>query len=266
MIVSVTRDPRDVAAIQRSGVRATLAGTVSDGLQVAMRPDVRLIVCDLASEGLDHRLIASLRRAPVPCPVILRHDLDRRAIDVLYEVARVDADVRPSFRGYDDLRGQLESRNADGDPSATQAILRHFPVVPDPRVRDFIAVMAVLGERPVMQARVASALAMSSSSFRSWLALLRSRARSLPPFPRLNAHFVALYVVWRRERLAWSGKRAAAASGFPDEQRCANYLRYHLRASSGQLTRAGGFDARMTVVRELFGTCARARNEAVRRI
>src|SRR4051812_34098364 len=103
MIVSVTRDPRDVMAIRESGVRATLAPTVSAGLEAALRPEVRLIVCDLAADAR-YDLGTKLRGSAPPCPVLLRHDLSRQAIDSLYEVARLDADVRPSFRGYDDLR------------------------------------------------------------------------------------------------------------------------------------------------------------------
>src|SRR5688572_23613906 len=106
MIVSVTRDPRDMAAIRASGVRATLAASVSAGLLAASRSDARLIVCD---------------------------------------VARLDADIRSSFRGYDDLAAQLGDPGGD-ERNATREILRGIAPADGSRVRDFIAVMAVLGE------------------------------------------------------------------------------------------------------------------------
>jgi hypothetical protein len=251
MIVSVTRDPRDVAAIRASGVRATLAASVGAGLLVASRSDARLIVCDVA---LDAHIGSGLRHAEIPCPIVLRHDLSREAIGVLCDVARLDADIRLSFRGSDDLAAQLGDLAGRGEGNATREILRGIAPADGSRVRDFIGVMAVLGEQPVMQTQVARPLAMSSSSFRAWLALLRRAAVALPPFPRLNAHFVALHLLWRRERLGWTGKRSAAAAGFADDKACANYLRYHLGATGGQLLRGGGFDARMTAARHLFET------------
>ena len=240
-----------------------MADSVSGGLLAALQPDVRLIVCDVASEV---RFAAGLRNVNLPCPVVLRHDLSRQAIETLYDVAQLDADIRSSFRGYDDLRGQLRPMEADISGNATRAILRGLPTSADPRTRDFIAVMAVLGERPVMQGDVGRSLMMSSSSFRAWLATLRGKARALPAFPSLNAHFVALHILWRRERLGWSSKRAAFGAGFEGDKPCARYLRYHLGASAGQLLRAGGFDARMTATRQVFVLSAYGRDEAVRRI
>jgi hypothetical protein len=240
-----------------------MVASVSGGLLAASRPDVRLIVCDVAG---DARLVAGLRNADIPCPLILRHDLSRQAIEALYAVSHVDADIRSSFRGYDDLRGHLESAATGAGGNATQAILRALTPTADARAREFIVVMAVLGERPVMQELVGHSLMMSSSSFRAWLASLRGATRRLPSFPRLNAHFVALHLLWRRERLGWIGKRAALAAGFDGDKACANYLRYHLGATGGQLLRAGGFDARMTATRQLFVPSARDRDEAVRRI
>lgn len=263
MIVSVTRDPRDVTAIRESGVRATMAANVSIGLLAASRPDVRLIVCDVAC---DAGLVSGLRNAELPCPLVLRHDLSRQAIEALYGVAQLEGDIRSSFRGYDDLRECLAPAATVPEGNATRAILRGLPPEGNARTRDFLAVMAVLGERPVMQNRVGHALLMSSTSFRAWLASLRHEMRMLPSYPRLNAYFVALHLVWRRERLGWSGKRAASAAGFETDKACANYLRYHLGASGGQLLRAGGFDARMTALRQLFVQHARGRDEAVRRI
>ena len=233
-------------------MRSTLAVSVSAGLLAASRSDARLIVCDVAQ---DTRIGFGLRGAEIPCPLVLRHDLNRQAIDVLCDVARLDADIRPSFRGYDDLAAHL------GDPggeerNATRVILRGIAPADGLRVRDLITVMAVLGERPVMQGSVARSLGMSSSSFRAWLGTLRQAAVALPPFPRLNAHFVALHFVWRRERLGWTGKRSADAAGFADDKACANYFRYHLGATGGQLLRSGGFDARMTAARHIFATPA----------
>lgn len=192
-----------------------------------------------------------MRGAPVPCPILLRHDLSRQAIASLYEVARLDADIRPSFREYDDLRHRLSENGRVDDTNATRAILSAFCNERDRR-RDFVATMAVLGERPVMQVHVAASLALSPSSLRAWLAAIRRESTRLPSFPRLNGHFVALHLVWRRERLGWSGKRAAHAAGFADDKACANYLRYHLGSTSGQLLRGGGFDARMTALTHLF--------------
>jgi hypothetical protein len=104
----------------------------------------------------------------------------------------------------------------------------------------------------VMQADVAGALGRSTSSLRSWLAAIRRERSALPSFPGLNAHFVALHLVWRRERLRWPIKRAAAAAGFSDDKACAGYLRYHLGQTTAQLLRAGGFNAQMTAVQHLF--------------
>jgi hypothetical protein len=263
MIVSVTRDPRDVMAIRESGVRATLAATVSAGLEAALRPEVRLIVCDVPVHRARNDSW-SFRDSVVPCPLLLRHDLDRRAIDALYDMARTDADIRSSFRQYDDLRLHLTTGGNAGN--ATRAILRALPAVDEPRLRDFIAIMAVLGERPVMQAAASDALGLSTSAFRAWLGDLRRGRASLPPFPRLNAHFVAAHLLWRRGHLGWSTKRAAAAAGFADEKACANYLRYHLAATASRLLREGGFDARVTVLMQLFGRNDGARLDAVRRI
>jgi hypothetical protein len=221
---------------------------VSAGLLAASRSEARLIVCDVASVT---RIGIGLRHAEIPCPLVLRHDLSREAIDALCDVARLDADIRPSFRDYDDLAHHLGDRGHD-ERNATREILRGIAPADGSRVRDFITVMAVLGERPVMQSIVARSLAMSSSSFRAWLARLRQAAPALPAFPRLNAHFVALHLVWRRERMGWTGKRSAATAGFADDKACANYLRYHLGATGGQLLRAGGFDARMTAARHIF--------------
>jgi len=226
-------------------------------------PEVRLIVCDVAT--VQYRGLADIRHAELPCPLLLRHDLSRLAIDSLYDVSRMEADVRPSFRDYDDLGLRLRASGAD-DSNATRAILRAFGSATDRRLRDFVALMAVLGERPVMQSVVARAMSMSASSSRAWLAALRERCRNVPPFPRLNAHFVALHVVWRRERLGWTAKRAAGASGFSDDKACGNYLRYHLGTTGRQLVRAGGFDAHVTAVTNLFCLQARDRNAAVRRI
>jgi hypothetical protein len=262
MIVSVTRDPRDVQVIRESGVRATLAPTFSAGLEAASRTDVALIVCDVP-DGRARERNWDFRDSVIPCPLLLRHDLNQRAIDALYEVARTDADIRPSFRPYDDLKAHLMGR---GDSeNATRAILRALPSSDDPRLRDFIAVMAVLGERPVMQSRASQSLCLSTSAFRAWLAAIRRRCHGLPSFPRLNAYFLAAHLTWRRERLGWSAKRAAAAAGFPDEKGCANYLRYHLGATSGRLLREGGFDARVTALTHLFSRGATG-SEAVRRI
>jgi hypothetical protein len=245
-------------------VRATPASTVSAGLEAASRPEIRLIVCDVATDA--RRGLADLRHADLPCPLLLRHDLSRQSIDSLYDVSRMTGDVRTSYRDYDDLGVRLSRPPSTDDSNATRAILRAFAAATDRRLRDFVALMAILGERPVMQSVVANALAMSPSSFRAWLAGLRDRCRHVPPFPRLNAHFVALHVVWRRDRLGWTAKRAAGASGFLDDKTCGNYLRYHLGATSGQLLRAGGFDAHVTAVTQLFCLPARDRDAAVRRI
>src|SRR4051812_3326133 len=141
MIVSVTRDPRDMAAIRESGVRSTMAATVSLGLETASRPGVRLIVCDASPSSM-----ADLRRGVAPCPVVLRHDLTRPAIAALYEAASLDADIRPSFRGYDDLRARLAAPPVDNDSNATRAILRGLAECDLPELRDFAGVMAILGE------------------------------------------------------------------------------------------------------------------------
>ena len=225
---------------------------------------MRLIVCDVASNPI--RGIAELRHAELPCPLLLRHDLSRLAIDSLYDVSRMDADVRPSFRDYDDLTSRLSRAASLDDSNATRAILRAFGSATDRRLRDFIALMAVLGERAVMQTVVARALNMSPSSFRAWVAGLREQCPQVPSFPRLNAHFVALHIIWRRERLGSTAKRAAALAGFADHKTCANYLRYHLGTTDRQLLRAGGFDAHVTAVTKLFCLHARDRNPAVRRI
>lgn len=264
MIVSVTRDPRDMMAIRESGVRATSAPTVSSGLEAALRPEIRLIVCDLGGDAR-YDLGTKLRGVSLPCPLLLRHDLSRQAIDSLYEVARIDADIRPSFREYDDLRRRLTDTARVDDTNATRAILSAFRLEPGRR-RDFVAVMAVLGERPVMQTTVATAMGLSTSSFRAWLASVRGASVRLPSFPRLNAHFVALHLVWRRERLCWSGKRAAIAGGFADDKACANYLRHHFGCTSGQLLRVGGFDARVTALLQLFCNTTYAVDEARQRI
>jgi hypothetical protein len=240
-----------------------MAGNMNAGLLAASQPDVGLIVCDA---GTDAYLVPGLRHAVIPCPVVLRHDLSRRAIEALYGVSRLDADIRPSFRGYDDLRAHLAGTTAGIEENATREILRRIAPAPGSRLREFVAVMAVLGERPVLQGEVARSLMMSPSSFRTWLASVRRGMEGLPSFPRLNAHFVALHLLWRRERLGWSGKRAAAVAGFGSDKTCANYLGYHLAATGGQLLRSGGFDARMTAAKQLFATGARDGGEAVRRI
>src|SRR5437868_6561981 len=116
MIVSVTRDPRDVAAIQASGVRSTPAPTFIAGLEAASRPEVRLIVCDVATD--QYRALADIRHADLPCPLLLRHDLSRLAIDSLYDLSRMDADVRPSFRDYDDLGVRLTRALSGNDSNA----------------------------------------------------------------------------------------------------------------------------------------------------
>jgi hypothetical protein len=220
---------------------------VSLGLETASRPGVRLIVCEASASSL-----ADLRRGVVPCPVVLRHDLTRQAIDVLYDAAWLDADIRPSFREYDDLRLRLSAAPVDDDLNATRAILRGLAGGSEEELRRFTGVMAILGERPVMQADVAGALGKSTSSLRSWLSTVRRERSALPSFPGLNAHFVALHFVWRRERLRWPSRRAAAAAGFLDDRACASYLRYHVGQSAAQLLRAGGFDAQLSTVRRLF--------------
>ena len=264
MIVCVTRDPRDVAAIRESGVRVTMAPTVSDGIEAASRPEVSLIVCDVAGEP-GHGLLG-LRHSYLPCPVVLRHDVGRQSIDALYEVARMEVDVRPSYRDYDDLGSRLSNGTPGNDINATRAILREFCGVTSQRLRDLVAVMAVMGERPVMQNAVASALGLSVSSFRVWLGEFRRCCDPVPAFPRLNAEFVALHVAWRREKLGWTAKRAAAASGFADDKACSNYLRYHLGARIGRFRRNGGFDARMTEVKNLLCVGRRERGPPVWRI
>ena len=240
-----------------------MAGSVDLGLAAASHPDVRLVVCDAASGG---RVVSDLRHAEIPCPLLLRHDLSRQAIDALYDVALLDADIRPSFRDYDDLATHLTPGSTEIDGNATRAILRALMSVTDPRTRDFLAVMSVLGERPVMQDRVSRSLMMSSSSFRAWLASLRRENKAMPAFPGLNAHFVTLHLLWRRSRLGWSAKRAAVAAGFGDDKACANYVRYHLGATATQLERAGGFDARVTATQQLFRASSRHRNDVIARI
>ena len=46
MIISLTRDAGDLATIISSGMRTTVAASVSAGLHAAERPDVKLVVCD----------------------------------------------------------------------------------------------------------------------------------------------------------------------------------------------------------------------------
>jgi hypothetical protein len=266
MIVSLTRDPVDVAAIRASGVQATLASSVMAGLDAASHHGARLIVCDVNEADASRKLVASLRETALVCPLLLRHDLSRQSIEVLYSVSAFDVDARSSFRAYDDLGARLSDAARGNDANATCAILAGVAAPREAKVREFIGVMAILGERPVMQSRVAHALLRSASSFRAWLTTLRESYPGMPAFPRLNAHFVALHLVWRRERLGWTGKRAAAAAGFSDDKTCANYLRYHLGKTAPQILRSGGFDARMTVLRQMFRSSARDRSDVVRRI
>jgi hypothetical protein len=264
VIVSLTRDPGDLAAIRASGARTMLASSLDAGLLAASRQGVALIVCS-TDGATQKRLVSELRESPPPCPLLLRHDLSRQSIDALYGVSRIEADIRSSYRAYDDLRARLASAALGNDANATCAILRGLDVPTQSVLRDFIAVMAVMGERPVMQKRVALAMARSASSFRAWLATVRETRPHVPSFPRINAHFVALHLIWRRERLEWTAMRAAAAAGFADDKASGSYLRYHLGRTGAQLLRAGGFDARMTATRQLF-TAPGTRNEVVWRI
>lgn len=250
MIISLTRDPGDLAAIISSGLRTTVAASVSAGLHAAERPDVQLVVCDPAP-GSREDLAARLRSASVLCPVLLRHEVDRDAVRLLYGLSASTADIRSSFRPYDDLRERLRSAPRHNDGNATMAIFRAMSVS-NARLRDFIGVMAILGERPVMQSAVASALGCSSSTLRTWISALREDNARMPTFPVLNAHFVALHYAWRRERLGWNGKLAAGAAGFPDGKACGNYLRYHLGNTGPQLLHTGGFDACMTATRQML--------------
>lgn len=269
MIVTVIRNTSDVVALKRSGLRTTPALTVDDGLHAASRPEVQLLVCDLRLNGAaDAQLVDRIRATRLPCPLLLRHDVSRETVAMLYGLAQCDADIRSSYRPYDDLSARIRSSAHSNDGNATPTILRRLTCIVDPRTRDFIGIMAILGERPVMQADVASALGLSRSSFRKWLADRRAVSIDLPRFPKINALFVALHLIWRRERLGWNGKRAAAGAGFDDEKGCANYIRYHLGRTSSQVMRAGGFDALMTAVLQMFSPGSRPRDphEAVRRI
>jgi hypothetical protein len=266
MIISLTRHAGDLAAIISSGLRTTVAASVSAGLHAAQRPDVQLVVCD-PPPGAHEDLATSLRSASVLCPVLLRHEVDRDAVRLLYGLAGASADIRSSFRRYDDLRERLRSAPRHNDTNATLAILRGRPAA-NPRLRDFIGVMAILGERPVMQSAVAGALGCSASSLRSWIAAVRRDNASMPSFPVINAHFVGLHYVWRRERLGWNGKAAAAAAGFADGKACGNYLRYHVARTRSRLLRTGGFDAWMTATTQILcgESAARDRSRAIARI
>ncbi|HET9426530.1 MAG TPA: hypothetical protein VFO55_14255 [Gemmatimonadaceae bacterium] len=255
MIVTVTRNPDDLAAIRRSGMRTAAAASLTEGLDAASRSAARLLVFDLGTgRAPGSPLRHCLQSAPIPCPVLLRHDMGPDTISALYGVAQLDADIRPSFRRYDDLEDRLRTAPRQNDMNATWAILRELSRIVDPRMREFVGVMTILGERRVLQSLLVAALGSSRSSFRKWLAEERSDAGRLPSYPTLNAHFVALHWLWRRERLRWTAKRASASAGFTEEKACANYLRYHVGRTGTQLLREGGFDARMTATAQIFGT------------
>jgi hypothetical protein len=265
MIISLTRDAGDLAAIISSGVRTIVAASVSAGLRAAEQPGVQLVVCDPAP-GSREDLVTRLRSASLFCPVLLRHEVDRDAVRLLYGLANAGADIRSSFRPYDDLRERLRSAPRRNDANATLAILRAISVG-NYRLRDFIGVMAVLGERPVMQSAVGAALGCSASSLRSRIAAWRADNSRMPSFPVLNAYFVALHYLWRRECLGWGGKLAAGAAGFADGKACGNYLRYHLSRTGPQLLRTGGFDACLTATAQMVcESGAGERNRPIARI
>jgi hypothetical protein len=268
MIVTVTRNAADLAAIRQSGLRAIAATTVDAGIHTAAQSAAQLLVVDLHNDALKGETWAPCLREAMPCPLIVRHDVNRKSVAALYELANVDADIRSSFRRYDELCDRVRTATSHNDANATPVILRCLSRVAHADIRDFIGVMAILGERPVMQGEVAATLGLSVSSFRRWLSDRRVDTPALPRFPTANAVFVALHFMWRRERLGWPAKRAASAGGFADEKSSANYLRYHLGKTTGQLARAGGFDALMTHTVQLFSTAGQLayRHESIRRI
>lgn len=221
----------------------------------ARRATADLIFCDLdpwETTGLG-AFTAFVRASALPCPMIVRHGATTFAAReiALLAGAGAGAGLHVSLRAYDAI-GMFAYGRDRWPGNATLTVLAGFDGRPELPV-EIIALLTILCERRVMQADVARAMGISSSGMRLHLSQLRKRFPEFPRFPTANAAVLALHVLWRRERLGWTAKRAAALAGFPSEKACANYLNYHLDASSTQLMHGGGFASLLEVVRRWFG-------------
>lgn len=254
MIVACTGNRADLGTIERSGERISVCWSLDDAIAAARDRNARLLVCDVTAlrAAMPGELSGRIRSGGLRCPVVLRHDASAAAARELYHLARLQGDVRVSFREYDDLNLRLQAVAMAGDSTATLGILRCIEDRLPVSCREPIGILVMLCERRVTQTTAARAMGFSPSTLREWLARTRDEMPRLPRFPRLNATLLALHLLWKRERFAWNAKMTSRNAGFQDEKSCSNYLRYHLGKTERQLTNAGGYVRLLAIVTDWF--------------